>query len=101
MYLSELDFREARAIFLARYRMLPVKMNFPGRWKGEECNICGFKDTDTHIFTCPGYVDLNPDGICLQVFWDVKYLSDMIVLSHAAKTLIKLIDRMERIQNLV
>ena len=101
VYLSELDFREARAIFLARYRMLPVKMNFPGRWKGEECNICGFKDTDTHIFTCPGYVDLNPDGICLQVFWDVKYLSDMIVLSHAAKTLIKLIDRMEKIQNLV
>ena len=89
VYLSELDFYEARAIFLARYRMLPVKMNFPGRWKGEECNICGFQDTDIHIFTCPGYVDLNPDDICLQLFWDEKYLNDMNVLSNAAKTLLR------------
>ena len=31
-YLKDLDFREARAVFLARYRMLPVKKNFPSRW---------------------------------------------------------------------
>ena len=37
-YLKNLDFREARAVFLARYRMLPVKKNFPNRWNGMEWN---------------------------------------------------------------
>ena len=78
--------------------MLPVKMNFPGRWKGVNCNICGFADTDGHIFTCPGYEDLNPDGINLEVFLDDQYLNDMNLLSPAAKTLIKMVERMEEIQ---
>ena len=100
-YLSELDFQEARAVFLARYRMLPAKMNFPGRWKGENCNICGFKDTDSHMFTCPGYHDLNPDGIGIEVFCDEQYLNDMMLLSQAAKTLVRMLSRMVEIQNLV
>ena len=52
-YLKELDFRDARAVFMTRYRMLPTKSNFPGRWQGQHCNICGFLDLDEHIFTCP------------------------------------------------
>ena len=33
-YLSELNFREARAVFLAVIECCQLKMNFPGRWKG-------------------------------------------------------------------
>ena len=100
-YLSELDFLEARAVFMARFRMIPTKMNFPGRWNGVECNVCGFQDTDVHIFTCPGYTDLNPDNISLDVFWDEMYLEDMKLLSDAAKVVIKIITRAEEIQNMV
>ena len=100
-YLSELDFPEAKVVFLARYRMLPAKTNFPGRWKGDKCNVCGFQDTDTHMFTCPGYADLNPECINIEVFWDEQYLNDMNLLSPAAKMLIKMVDRMEEIQKLV
>ena len=54
-YIKNLDFCEARAVFMARYRMLPVKKNFPNRWDGVKCNVCGFDDTDRHTFSCPGY----------------------------------------------
>ena len=64
-YLCELDFADARAVFMTRYRMLPTKSNFPGRWKRTTCNICGFEDTDAHIFNCPGYADLNTAGISI------------------------------------
>ena len=58
-YLRELNFSEARAIFMSSYRMWPTKENFPGRWSGVSCNICGMKDTDKHVFTCPGYSDIK------------------------------------------
>ena len=63
--------------------------------------MCGFQDTDVHIFTCPGYTDLNPDNISLDVFWDEMYLEDMKLLSDAAKVVIKIITRAEEIQNMV
>ena len=40
-YLTELNFEEARGIFMARYRMWPTKVNYPGRWNGVSCNVCG------------------------------------------------------------
>ena len=80
--------------------MLPVKKNFPKRWNGIKCNVCGFDDTDSHTFSCPGYIDLNPDGLCIDVFWDEHFLKDMTLLSHAASVVIKMIDRMEQIQKL-
>ena len=98
-YLCELEFADARAVFMARYRMLPTKSNFPGRWKGTCCNICGFEDTDTHVFTCPGYTDLNSNGISIDFFWNVEAIKDMEVLTPAAKILNKMISRMEEIQN--
>ena len=76
-YLAELSFDEARSVFMARYRMLPTKSNFPGRWKGNLCNLCGFEDSDVHLFTCPGYADLNPDGVALDMFWDEEILNDI------------------------
>ena len=99
-YLCELDFADARAVFMARYRMLPTKSNFPGRWKGTSCNICGFEDTDAHVFTCPGYVDLNQSGISLDLFWNDEAMKNMEVLTPAAKVLSEMISRMEEIQNL-
>ena len=57
-YLQGLDFVDARAIFMSRYRMWPTKSNFPGRWSGTCCNVCGFEDTDEHVFSCAGYIDL-------------------------------------------
>ena len=99
-YLAELSFDEARSVFMARYRMLPTKSNFPGRWKGNLCNLCGFEDSDVHLFTCPGYADLNPDGVALDMFWDEEILNDMRILSAAARCLCKIIERLEDVQML-
>ena len=86
-YLEELDFEEARAVFVTRYRMLPTKANFPGRWEGQQCNICGFLDVDEHIFNWPGYKDLINDDMSLEMFWDDNMLKYMEKLSCAAKTM--------------
>ena len=75
-YISELEFPDARAVFMARYRMLPTKSNFPGRWNGICCNICGFEDTDAFVFTCPGYVELNINGISIDLFWNAEAIED-------------------------
>ena len=76
-YLSELSFYQARAIFMARYRMWPTKSNFPGRWPGTLCNICGLKDTDEHVLSCPGYADIVMGKIQYDMFWDNSVLDDM------------------------
>ena len=99
-YLAELNFDEARSVFMARYRMLPTKSNFPGRWKGNMCNLCGFEDSDVHLFTCPGYADLNPDGVRLDMFWSDDILSDMSILSAAARCLCSILARLEEVQSL-
>ena len=99
-YLAELNFDEARSVFMARYRMLPTKSNFPGRWKGTKCNLCGFLDSDAHLFTCPGYADLNPDDVRLDMFLNEEILNDMNVLSAAARCLCNIIVRLEEVQML-
>ena len=98
-YLCELDFADARAVFMTRYRMLPTKSNFPGRWKGTSCNICGFEDTDVHVFNCPGYTDLNTTGISIDLFWNAEAIENMEVLAPAANIVNRMIARMEEIQN--
>ena len=69
-YLSELNLKHARAIFMSRYRMWPTKANYPGRWKDCLCNVCGMKDTDYHIFRCPGYSDIIKGQFTFDIFWD-------------------------------
>ena len=83
-YLLELNFFEARAIFMSRYRMWPTKENFPGRWNGVACNICGCNDTDRHIFMCPGYSDIIKEKFQYDVFWDVNVLNDVSRLKDIA-----------------
>lgn len=98
-YLLELNFEEGRAVFMMRYRMLPTKDNFPGRWAGSNCNICGLKDTDEHVFQCPGYQDLLSDDVWYLMFWDPVILNDMDKLKKAALIVLAIIERMEEIQD--
>ena len=99
-YLLELDFVEARAVFMMRYRMLPTKANFPGRWRGTMCNICGFQDTDEHIFHCPGYQDLLTEDICYSMFWDDETLNDTVKLKKAACSIIGIIIGLNDVQEM-
>ena len=99
-YLLELDFVEARAIFMARYRMLPTKANFPGRWSGTKCNICGFADTDEHIFHCPGYQDLLCKDMYHNMFWEEEVLNDTAILKKAACSMLGIIERLNEVQEM-
>ena len=96
----ELDFVHARAVFMVRYRMLPTKCNFPNQWKGEGCNVCGFEDSDSHLFACPGYADLVCDDVWYSMFWDEEILNDSIKLRKAAAVVISLIERLETVQEM-
>ena len=97
-YLTELNFEEARGIFMARYRMWPTKVNYPGRWNGVSCNVCGFDDTDIHLFTCPGYSDIVNGQFNFYSFWDNDTLEDMGKLKMLAKIVLLLLERMKHIQ---
>ena len=99
-YLYELDFYQARAIFMARYRMWPSKDNFPGRWLGSSCNICGLKDTDEHILSCPGYSDLVMGRLSYDMLWDNLVLNDMEKMTEIGDICAAVVERMEVIQNL-
>ena len=99
-YLSELNFQQARAIFMTRCRMWPTKDNFPGRWKGTKCNCCGYQDTDEHIIFCPGYSDIVDGKFDFGVFWDEVTLNDVGKLAQIADAVLMLIERMEHVQSL-
>ena len=99
-YLNELDLNEARAIFMSRYRMWPTKTNYPGRWKDCECNVCGLRDTDDHIFSCPGYTDIIGGKFRFDAFWDSKILEDMTKLKEIAAVVLEILSRLEVVQNL-
>ena len=100
-YLTELDFKEARAIFMSRYRMWwTTEDNYPGRWSGDMCNICGKKDTDEHIFCCPGYADLVDQKLEYKMFWDQTFLNDTVKLKAVAGIVVKIIERIEAVQSL-
>ena len=99
-YLSELDFHQARAIFMARYRMWPSKENFPGRWPGSSCNICGLKDTDEHVLSCPGYSDIVMGKVTYDMLWDNVVLDNMEKMVEIGDICAAVVERMELIQNL-
>ena len=61
-YLQELPFLEGRIIFMFRCRMFPTRVNFPERWSSElKCIFCSCMDTDEHLFSCLGYLDIMKD----------------------------------------
>ena len=99
-YLCHLDFNDARLIFLARYRMLPTKSNYEGRWNGTQCNVCGLEDLDEHIFSCPGYQDIIDPEIQYDMLWNKEILKDMSILRKIAGCLKLIIERMKEIQKM-
>ena len=88
-------FQEAKIIFQLRTRMFLTKDNFPGRWIGKNCNICGRFDTDQHLFTCSGYKDLL-GGLKYQMFVDLTASDEL--LREGATQLIKVNERLKIIQ---
>ena len=100
-YLLELEFQHARAVFMIRYRMLPTKCNFPNRWDGLLCNVCGLDDTDEHLFSCPGYQDLIVTDVRYEMFWDEVTLEDAVKMGTAATVLVRIIERLEEVQDMI
>ena len=82
------------------YRLWPTKTNYPGRWKDYECNVCGLRDTDDHIFSCPGYTDIIGGKFRFDAFWDSKILEDMTKLKEIAAVVLEILSRLEVVQNL-
>ena len=99
-YLCDLEFSEARAIFMARYRMLPTKSNYPGRWDGTLCNACGREDLDEHIYSCPGYCDIVDHEIRYDMLLDDEVLKDINLLRKIAGNVQMIIERMEDMQRI-
>ena len=91
-YLVDLPFEEARVVFMLRVRMFPTKNNFKGRWGPNECSYCGCCETDVHLFSCAGYVDLLGD-VDFEMFWTLE--TSMNELSAGAKKLLKVVERLE------
>ena len=80
--------------------MWPTKANYPRRWSGDKCNICDMNDTDEHIFSCPGYVDLINGKVEYDMFWNDDVLNDMVKLKGVADIVLKIIERLEVVQSL-
>ena len=59
MKYTQLNFKQTQAVFLLRSRMLKSKENYDGRWTNKICDYCGKRDTDEHLFKCPGYSDIT------------------------------------------
>ena len=97
-YLHELPFQEGRIIFMFRCRMFPTRVNFPERWSSElRCIFCSCIDTDEHLFTCFGYLDIIKDQ---QIDYKMFYTLDvpMALLSSGAKVLIMIYERLQSFQ---
>ena len=72
--------------------MLPTKENFPGRWSGTTCTVCGRIDSDEHLFTCPGFMDLLDETVPLELFFSVDV--ELVVLKCAAEKMLKVVERL-------
>ena len=97
-YLQELPFLEGRIIFMFRCRMFPTRVNFPERWSSElKCIFCASMDTDEHLFSCMGYLDIMEEQ---QIDPNMFYTLDvpMTVLSRGAKILLRIYERLASFQ---
>ena len=93
----DLPFHQARIIFMVRCRMLLTKCNFPGRWVGVYCNLCGCLDTDEHLFGCPGFNDILCD-VSYELFFAKN--QDLEELAYAAEKMVLVNERLKVIQEL-
>ena len=93
----DLPFHQARMIFMVRCRMLLTKTNFPGRWQGTFCNVCGCLDTDEHLFACPGFEDII-GGISYELFFNAN--QDLDDLAYGAEKMMLVNERLKVVQEL-
>ena len=92
-YLNELVFSEARIIFMYRARMFPTKSNFKERWSSSIlCVYCCNVESDEHLFTCCGYVDIIRGKLNHSSL--MKLDGDAQILSEYAKILLQVHDRL-------
>ena len=97
-YLYELPFTKARIVFMFRARMFPTRTNFKERWTtSHNCAYCNRLDTDEHLFTCWGYMDLVNGMIDHTIFYHLNVTNSE--LSMAADVLIGIYNRLEMCQN--
>ena len=77
--------------------MLLTKTNFPGRWQGTFCNVCGCLDTDEHLFACPGFEDII-GGISYELFFNAN--QDLDDLAYGAEKMMLVNERLKVVQEL-
>ena len=58
-YLENLNFNEARAIFMMLSRMIEVKSNFKNKYRTLECETCCVEENTQHLFKCNKYLNMN------------------------------------------
>ena len=95
-YLNELPFLEGRIVFMFRSRMFPTRVNYPERWSSSlSCSYCSSLDTDEHLFSCLGYIDLT-NGIDYGMFHRLDV--SMKKLSEGAQVLLRIHERLSVVQ---
>ena len=74
--------------------MLPTRVNFPDRWANDLlCVYCKRLDTDAHLFTCWGYLDITGTStVERSMFYHLNATKEE--LSEGAKILIRIHDRL-------
>ena len=96
-YLSNLSFAEGRIIFMFRSRMFPTRVNYLDRLSTSlNCKYCSLRDTDEHLFSCWGYLDLV-NNIDYSMFHRLDV--SMEKLSAGAKVLLKMYERLSGVQD--
>ena len=78
--------------------MVLTKDNFPGRWKGTRCNVCGCADTDEHLFRCPGFADLLDDTVSYELFLSAEV--EIEKLAGAAEKMLLVNERLKVLQEM-
>ena len=92
-YLHVLPYNEARIVFMLRAKMFPTKWNFPSRWSTSKlCVFCCQPDTDEHLFSCCGYLDIHKFEVRHDMF--MKLDIEMDKLSDGAKILLRIYERL-------
>ena len=75
-YLTILPFKQASCIFKLRSRMFPTSDNFKGRWS-PLCPFCKMEETDIHLFSCPGYMDITESKLNHTMYFGERLLNEL------------------------
>jgi hypothetical protein len=82
-----------------RSRMFPTRVNFPERWADDLlCVYCKSLDTDVHLLSCWGYMDITEDSTDIDpsIFYSLE--ASKSELSRGAKILLRIHERLVIVQ---